>query len=109
MKDLIPALVASGVLTVTAGTAAMSVIEGAEEAVGGASIATVVRAAQTDLGVHTGTTSWTVALTDAAAGLSQGSEAITVDGTVIRWVKDDACFEANVPDEWAAVDVQPCS
>ena len=106
---LIAALIAGGILTVTAATQVTDIVAPAAETVAISSIQTVVRAAQVDLGVHQGTTLWADALADAAASLSQGGEAITVDGTTVRWVKDEHCFEATVADEWAPVVVAACA
>lgn len=105
---LIAALIAGGILSVTAATQVADVVAPAAETVGGSSIRTVVRAAQTDLGAHLGTTSWPDALSLAAGSLSQGGEQIAVTGTVVRWVLDEACFEADVPHLWAAVEVRTC-
>jgi hypothetical protein len=106
---LVAALVAGGVLTVAVATQITDVVGPAYEAVAVSSIQTVVRAAQTNIGAQNGTTPWPVALADAAVALSQGGDAITVDGTVVRWVLDQACFEADVPYLWAVVEVRDCA
>ncbi len=105
---LIASLIAGGILTTAAAVTVSDVVGPARETVGAASIATVVRAAQTELGVHQGTVAWSDALAAAAANLSQGGDAITVDGTTVRWTHEDGCFEATVPTEWSPVAVAPC-
>jgi hypothetical protein len=107
---LISTLIAGGILTVTVATQIPDIVAPAAETVGGSSIQTVVRAAQVDLGVHQGKTPWADALAAAAAGLSQGGEAISIDGTTVRWEHPDteACFESTVPDVWAPVVVERC-
>jgi hypothetical protein len=103
---LLASLIAGGILSTTAVATVIDVIGPARETVGQSSIATVVRAAQPAALLENET--WPEALAAAAAVLSQGGEAITVDGTVIRWAQDDACFAADVPDVWAPVVVEAC-
>jgi hypothetical protein len=105
---LIATLIAGGILTGTAALTVIDVVGTASETVAASSIATVVRAAQAEIGVHTGEMPWAVALTAAAASLSQGADAITVDGHTVRWALDGECYEATVPGEWSPVEVVSC-
>lgn len=103
---LISTLIAGGILTGTSLAVVADVTTAASEVVATASISAVVRAAQP--GALLGYETWPEALANAAASVSQGGDALTVTGTTVRWAHEEACFEADVPDVWAPLDVQPC-
>lgn len=103
---IVSSLIAGGILTATSLAIVDDVVGPASEIVAASSISTVVRSAQP--GFLLGYETWPEALANAAASVSQGGDALTVTGTTVRWAHEEACFEASVPDVWAAVVVTSC-
>lgn len=103
---LIAALIATGVLTGAAVTAYQPLIDEALDVGAHHSVSAVARAALYDH-LLTGNP-WPQALADASQDMLQGAENTTVTGTTVRWVYDDYCAEATLPDPWAPVSLVTC-
>lgn len=104
MKFVLGLLTAS-ILTVSVADDLFATVEPAAEIAGDISIQAVVRRAQMDALLEM---PWEAALYAAGTNLVQGGEAITVDGTTVRWSHGEYCRQATVADQWTPIVTGPC-